>query len=367
MRINLFNMLLIDYLAISLRTLGHFPTEGPHDLLDYLSYLISCFVLGSFIVEFCFMYKKINTPRFYAEKKGSGLRSKTPSLEEDLKSVYFEGLCKEGVSEHWFTRNYNFFYLLRFFTICALIFNLQYLQPAQVITSLVVMLTFTVTVIYYQCQGKLFESTWILCFRIIQEVSMSLIMVVINIFAFDHWIDFKNQKVKIGFIAFLIVLLVTNIALEVLAAFVSFVNIFIDCWKKRSKKVHPQNVGSSRVRVKRGSRTNFHSLINKLKGKRRSKKKRFKSMQGDPETLRESIRRNKEITTDRKELVPKKEKMKFNSEYRHIDLSYSKVFVSDKKISIKTKRKNARKMGPGYTNKNSKRSKREDKDNQLWG
>ena len=349
-RINLFNILLIDYLTISLRTLGHFPTESPHDLMDYLSYAAACFILGCFVLELIFMFKKINNPAFYSEKVNktetrTNLKlQKLQETEKQLKGIFFEGIDKKAVSRSWFARCYNFFYILRFMVICVLIFNLQFLESVQVVVSLAFMLAFTATTIYQQCKGKLFESMWITSFRIIQEISMSLIMLLINVFAFDYWNDFVSPKTKINLIGFFISLLVGNIILEILSSFISLINLIIECCRTKSSKNGKKNLGSSKIVIKRNrGRRLYHQA-------RRSKKNKIgKSARKDEEAQ----------SSTRKHLVKEKQLLKTNNNqfgeaYKDLDLSFSRiVMANEKKFSIKTKRKKARQMGPGFMKKKS--------------
>ena len=66
----MFNILLIDYSCVGFRTLGHFPTEGKHHRLDYVSFSGAIFILMAFMAELVFMGSKINNHKFYTNLEG---------------------------------------------------------------------------------------------------------------------------------------------------------------------------------------------------------------------------------------------------------------------------------------------------------
>lgn len=231
-RISIFNALLIDYGSISLRTLGYYPASlnKSTDTADHLSFFLACFIVFSFSFELCFMYSHTNNPRIYSPK------NELTGLQKSLAEVFFEGIKPEILKKNWFARNYNFLFLSRFFAICFLIFNFQYLQILQVIGSLVVMAGFSILTFYHQIKHGIFSSKFVAVYRLIQEASMTLIMVLINTFMFDSFQDFLSPKTKIGLVFSFICLLALNILLEVAGALVSVVNLIRLKYIEKSKK-----------------------------------------------------------------------------------------------------------------------------------
>ena len=226
LRVSVFNALIIDYLSISFRTLGHHPTTTRHNITDYPSYFLANFFVACFIAELILMANLCNSPKFIG---GENL-SKT---ETSLHQIYFDGLNQSSIKKSWFVRNFNLLFLSRYFFLCGFIFNLQYLQIAQAVSSLLVMAIFTCFSVYYQTQVGLFQSTTLAVFKLIQEVSMTVILVLINIFCFDSFLRKLSGNLKSKLVILFVALLVLNIILEILSVLVAVYQIFGDlCTKK---------------------------------------------------------------------------------------------------------------------------------------
>jgi hypothetical protein len=228
-RISVFNALIIDYSAIALRTLGHFPTQTNHHSFDYLSYFLAAFTLTCFILELSYMFILVNSPKFYTDSYKSEKQTK-------LREVYFEGILEKKIKESWFARNYNFFYLARFMIICFLIFNFQYLQALQVFLSLIVMILFCVATIYYEFRDQFFKSGFLKIFRLIQEVSMTLIVFLINLFYYDSVKSQFSNSTKLILVMIFVVLLILNICLEIIGCIINMVEFIRKSCSKDSSK-----------------------------------------------------------------------------------------------------------------------------------
>jgi hypothetical protein len=268
-RLSLFNSLLIDYTAIALRTLGHFSSHNTHYIWDYISYVLACFTLGCFSCELGSMYIRINCPNFYFNKvKGK--------KEEGLREVYFEGIAEEKLKSSWFARNYNFLYLMRFMVICVLIFNLQYLQIFQVFMSLVFMVIFCIITFRKVLKDDFFKSKFVKVFRLIQEVSMAVIVLLINIFCYDSFKSNLQNSQKVVLVLIFVGLLVLNILLEITACVISMASFLRkSCQgekkeKKKLKKAKSPKPNRSIIKANLGKREvnqitqRFHGNKNRM-------------------------------------------------------------------------------------------------------
>lgn len=89
------------------------------------------------------------------------------------------------VRSNWWVRNFNLIFTVRFIVISILIYNLQYLQVFQVLGSLFVILAIFAYSLKICFKMKFFKSKFTKVFRLIQEGSFTVIMILINIFYFD--------------------------------------------------------------------------------------------------------------------------------------------------------------------------------------
>lgn len=262
-RISIFNALLIDYNSICLRTLGYYPISlnESSNAADHISYALACFIMSFFTYEFCFMYNYSNNPKLYSSKQ------KLTNLEKSLKEIFYNGIKPEILKENWFGRNYNFLYLSRFSAVCVLIFNLQNLQILQVIMSLIILVGFSALTFYHQIKHGIFISKFVSVYRLIQEASMTLIIILINIFMFDSFYNFLSQKMKIGLVFSFICLLALNILLEVTGALVSVLDfVRMKCTEKKEVK-KTKKVAPTAQEIRRNHRILNEKNIPKIKEK----------------------------------------------------------------------------------------------------
>lgn len=262
-RISLFYALLIDYSAISLRTLGHFTLETTHLTLDYLSYLLAAFVMNCFAYDLYYMYSVVNRPSFYLK-----IEHKT-GKDKALKEVFFEGLNIDSVKTCWFVRNYNLFYLMRFMGICWIIFNLQYLQILQVVGALIVMTTFSAMTFYYHFKFRIFSSKFVTFFKLCQEASMTIIVIIINIFCYDSFKHVLTNRQKVILIISFVCLLALNIVLEISSSIVNLCSLIKSSCRKKNKKT--KKVKKISVSPVASSNTSLEQNPKKAKNSRRKK------------------------------------------------------------------------------------------------
>ena len=194
--------------------------------------------------------KGINNNKKNKNKNGHKFKTitkykKLSKTDKFLQEVFYDGISREALKKSFFARNYNLFYLLRFVIVCSFIFNLQHLPAIQVTFSFFILVGFSVISLYQQFTIGLFDSKFLVVFKVIQEVSMSLIITLINLFAIDYYRDFLSQKAKIALVATFIGLLVINILLEILSALVSifyFVKDLVqECAQRRKKRKTKMN------------------------------------------------------------------------------------------------------------------------------
>ena len=113
---------------------------------------------------------------------------------------------------------------------------MQYLPIVQVVASLVLLVAFTGVTLHYHSKIGLFGGSFVGVVRVIQEVSMCCMMGLINLFCLDSFYWLFESNTKSFLVLVFTALLVTNIAMEVVAVFVGIIGIFI----KPSERVTPQ-------------------------------------------------------------------------------------------------------------------------------
>ena len=229
-RVAVFNTVVIDYLAISFRTLGHFPLQKSKSILDILSYFLACFTLTCFAIEICYMAWVINGLHGIEEKNMS-------AGEKNIREIIFDGLNENSIKKSWFVRNYNLLYLLRFFVFVGFLFGLQYLQIFQALFSFILMISFTILTIYYQLTQGLFDSRASSIIKMIQECSIAVIMIMVNTFCLDSFRGFLNSKAKTVMVLVFMILILLNILLEFVSVVISLIEIF----KRKKKRVIEKN------------------------------------------------------------------------------------------------------------------------------
>lgn len=126
LRYTLFTCLFVDYLAIQLRTLGQFTMEPQVNLYELFSFILACFVMAIFSAELFFLWEYI--------------RNASPSISSiaPLHTISFEGINKPQAFKNWYSKYYNFLFLFKIYIIAVFIFQMQYIQPIQVVSSLAV-------------------------------------------------------------------------------------------------------------------------------------------------------------------------------------------------------------------------------------
>ena len=274
-------------MAISFRTLSHYPTQINRSALDTISYILACFTLTCFTIEFCYMGWVVN----YLQGRKTNRMS---VVQKNMRQVMFDGLNHKSVKKSWFIRNYNLLYLLRFFVFMGFLFGLQYLQIFQALFSFVLMISFTILTIYYQLAVGIFDSLGTSILKVIQECSIAIIMILVNTFCVDSFEKILSSKAKTIMVMIFMVLLILNIVLEVLSVIIS---VILLC--KKPNKVRPDeletdeteevgrildidpptplNRGKSKVRMKRKRKNNNNK--NKKKNNKhniRNEKKKIK-------------------------------------------------------------------------------------------
>jgi hypothetical protein len=84
---------------------------------------------------------------------------------------------------------------------------------------------FTVATFYYNKKYDFFESKFTKIFRLIQEVSMTLLVTLINVFYYNNNFNILTNDVKIFLVMFFILLLSINILLEIANAVVIIIDM----------------------------------------------------------------------------------------------------------------------------------------------
>ena len=268
----------IDYLGICWRTFSHHPVTSntSRSALDWLSYILATVALISFQIELFYMLWKCNHPallnlireekkaKIEAAKNSSNQAAKEKAkdyktiLNRNLSEIYFDGLDPESVEKSWFVRNFNFLYLMRLYLFSVLIFSMQYLPIVQVVASLVLLVAFTGVTLHYHSKMGLFGGSFVSVVRVIQEVSMCCMMGLINLFCLDSFYWLFSSNMKSIFVLIFTAFVVTNIAMEVGAVFVSIFWLFIKPPERITplKKERPSGVIQTR-QMKNEEVTNF--------------------------------------------------------------------------------------------------------------
>ena len=216
-RINMFNFLLIDDLTLSFRTIGHSFSGVEKNERDILSIILSYFILSCYTFELLYMLEKVNHPKLLeANEEGD-------HEEWQLKEMFLEGLDIEICSKCWFTRNYNFLHLLRFYSFTHLVVNLQYLEFFQIIFSSASIISLSIATFIYVKKQRVFENEWEERLRVLQEVTMVLLMVLVMIFWFNTKF-YLYVKIVNTFLVFLFcILIIMNICFELLSISIKFI------------------------------------------------------------------------------------------------------------------------------------------------
>ena len=266
-RISIFNTIFVDYAGICFRTLGQGIGIVEQSTWDLLSYAAACFLITCMVMELLYIYEKVNSIHLKDEEQRT-------NSEKVIASVFYEGILEERVKVNWFSRNYQLMYLIRYFTMMLCIFNLQTLDAAQVNGCQFINIFFAVLTYYHQLSLGLFESKCEAVFKLIQETSMSVMIILVNIFCVDSFKHFLPNKAKQHLVIIFLTFFILNIGLEIIMAIMGVGEALWelkDCCKKKSKvepKPKSETVSeSNRVDKKlerRGSQSNNSLLDSKL-------------------------------------------------------------------------------------------------------
>ena len=135
-------------------------------------------------------------------------------------------------------------FTVRFVTVSILVFNMQYLQALQVMTSQLVILVVFIFNLRACIKFKFFKNKKTKIYRLIQEGSFVLIMLCINIFYFDSEFGYIKDSGLKYFLVFLFATLVCmNVLMEIFSAFKMLLSSL--CKKKKSSL--PQNAKKSQI------------------------------------------------------------------------------------------------------------------------
>lgn len=121
-RVSMFETLFIDYLDLSLRTLGFFPFDNSHNIYDIISFIISVSIVLGYTWELLHMITECRT---LSSIKNENSISK---FEKERKEALFNSINPQALSKCWFARYYEVVYLTRFYLVCMFIYNLQHLK-----------------------------------------------------------------------------------------------------------------------------------------------------------------------------------------------------------------------------------------------
>ena len=223
----------MDYLGISVRTLGHYPTN-PKTILNTLGFIFATINLSVFVFELIYMQRLVNNERFIKEEN-------LTKIEENMREVFYDGINQKAIETCWFARNYNLLYLLRFGGFAILLINTQYLQIFQLLFSLVIVVSFTVACCYYQYHVEIYETKSSTIVRITQECSISLMIIMTNVFCINTYFLFLDIQVKHFMVVLFSILMILNITLEAVLIIIDVVDLIKGlCKKKPISKVAPE-------------------------------------------------------------------------------------------------------------------------------
>ena len=240
LRIAVFNIIFVDYVGICLRTLGQGVGTVYQSTWDILGFCGASFLLLCMVLELLFVFTKIN--KIHKTKKKD-----LSKREKVIYEVFYEALVDSRVRESWFVRNYQLLNLIRYFTIVFFLVNLQYLQVLQVTFSLIIFVGFgALTFIYQLCKGGIFESRWDRVWKLAQEASFSIMILIIGLFCLDSFKNTFSVSVKKKLALALTFLLVVNVMIELIMALVTVISILLgiclklkNSGKQKIQKNHP--------------------------------------------------------------------------------------------------------------------------------
>lgn len=271
-RVSIFQALFIDYLDLALRTLGFFSFDNHHNIYDFISWFISIIILSVLTWELIQM--ALYSTKLWKVKNEKNLTK----FEKDMKEMLFDSINPNALEKCWMARYYELVYLLRFYLICIFIFNLQFLRFSQVMGSVLICFTVTFLTIFFQVRYSILKSGYSLVFRMIQEVSLSLIISIIGLFYFDEEADgIMSRNLKLMFTSGMVILICINIILELLNGLFTVIIMGVTKIKsmrrgkishKEAKILFSKSEGKNKAKMK----INDEEVVNETEGKMISKK-----------------------------------------------------------------------------------------------
>lgn len=140
-------------------------------------------------------------------------------MDKHLAEYFYEGVKISAVKKNWFVRNYNAISSMRFCLVIYFLFNLQYIQPLQVVLSALTIIIFTIETFRNCKKYEFFQNRVVKIVRLIQEVSMSLsVLMIFFFYAENHLPPIFSLKAKVLMVVFFVILLCLNILLEISSA-----------------------------------------------------------------------------------------------------------------------------------------------------
>ena len=243
LRIAVFNIIFVDYLGICFRTLGQGLFMTYQSSWDLVGYTTALLLVSCMLLELVFIFKKTN--KIYIKKE-----TELESKEKVIWQVFFGGLDKKTIKRVRMVRNYEILQLVRYLGMVLFIFNLQYLQLLQVVFPLVLVVGFSTITYYHQLADGIFESRLESIFKLIQEASMSIMMLVVSIFCWNSFEHILSRTAKKILAYIFIGLLVCNIALEIVSSAGTLIKFIVDLISWCRKKLIKKKEKKKRNRVK---------------------------------------------------------------------------------------------------------------------
>ena len=148
--------------------------------MEVLSFIISYSLLNFFMWE---LYTTFTQSQSLYLKEDETELSKE---DKQKKEALYDGIKPECLKISLFIRCYNVFFVIRLCLLSFFIFNLQYLQFLQIIIPLTIQVYFTVMTILFLKKHKFIEHNFTSVVTIIQEVSLTLIILLIFFVYIDN-------------------------------------------------------------------------------------------------------------------------------------------------------------------------------------
>ena len=161
-------------------------------------------------------------------------------IETNMREVFYEGIKQKAIETCWFARNYNYLYMLRFGVFAILLVNSQYLQIFQIFFSFIIVFSFSAACCYYQYFIEIYETKNTTIIRITQECSISLMIIMTNVFCLDSFLLFLNIQFKHFMVVLFAILMILNVLLEFVLILASIFSLIKSCFKNKKRKTVPE-------------------------------------------------------------------------------------------------------------------------------